>query len=117
MWKWLVPTGLAAAVLGGLAYLRKPEPQAGDTIGVPAGKMLAAPGGPAPQLLVTIPTSARVALRVDRVDASGITGYVTGYVDPSSGEYVGLTVPAAIGGPFLIAPSAVIDIFRAGKRL
>ena len=113
--KWLVPVGLVAAVAGGLAWVRKPSPKAGDTVGVHVGRLLDAAGNPA-AFPITIPPSAKVALQVNFADGNQLRGDVVGYIDPSSPTVVRLNVPAGIG-PFGFDKSAVTDLFREGKKI
>lgn len=111
---WLVPAGLAAGVVAGLAYIRHRTPQPNDVVGVLASNLLTA-GQPA-QLPVTLPPSAKAAIQITSIQGDVISGSLVGYVDPSSGQLVRLTIPVGFG-PVSTTRSAVTDLFRNGKKI
>ena len=77
--KWVVPAALAAAVVGGLAFLRMENTKikSGDYVTVNPNSIALPVGNP------FAPANAQVLVRVDQVgpDGSITVGQVVGYID------------------------------------
>ena len=109
--KWALPAGLAAAVVAGLAFLRKPSPQGGDIVAVSAGRLLQ--NGQQVPPPVTIPQGYAVAVQLDAAQAlpGDWSGQIIGWVDPATKEVVRPTVAIA-GPPITVPKSSVLGLYR-----
>ena len=112
--KWLLPAGLAVGTLALVFSQRRPSPEVGDVVGVPAARLLSG-GGPV-QLPVAIPQGYRIAVQVSQTQGDNVSGEVVGYVDPATNELVRLNAPVGVG-PVSFDKSEIKDIFRGGRRL
>jgi hypothetical protein len=109
--KWIVPAGLAAAVVATLAFLRKPSPSGGDLVAANAGRLLL--NGQPFTPPVAIPPGYAVVVRLDAVQPllNEWRGTVAGWVDPATNEAV--VSPQLVGGPSVTIPkAAVLGLYR-----
>lgn len=107
--KWLIPAGLMTLVVGGLAWMRKPSPEANDIVAFHAGHLSS--GGLALGNIVGLAPNAKVAFKVASIKDDKLTGSVVGIVDPDTKALVVANIP--IGVPLdPIDRSWVTDIFR-----
>lgn len=121
---WVLPTGLAALVVGIAAMTRKPAAGVGDVIAVPSSRLTLDNGQAPPSALgALLPGGALVAVRIDGVQGDVLRGAPVGIVDPTARTLSEPPEFSAANLPFvLVARRAdVMDIFRgpvgARKRL
>ena len=102
---WALPAGLAAAVVGGLAFLgiQNKRPRLGDVVAV-------SPRQPVPGL----PANAYGALQISQINPVGTTakyrGLIIGSIDGATGLVT--LLPAALPGFIDVAPPDINGLWR-----